>query len=145
MFRYEKILDRNYLIKEYKDLNNLTEIDLSVYKKTSNDNEPWKKGMNDRIKTIDKSAFRGLNKLTRIGLDGNKITSIDKDTFRDLINLTHIWLNDNQIKSIHKDTFSAVNKCTRIYLVENDMVNALLEISLQRNPKDVNIFYFLRF
>ncbi|OCT91681.1 nyctalopin [Xenopus laevis] len=75
-------------------------------------------------------AIRGMENLTHIYLESNRIEAVAYNSLQDLINLKYLNLQDNKINVIHDRSFQDCQKLEYLYLNDN-LLNELPEKSFK--------------
>ncbi|KAG8450501.1 hypothetical protein GDO86_002963 [Hymenochirus boettgeri] len=85
-------------------------------------------------------AIRGMENLTHIYLESNRIEAVAYNSLQDLINLKYLNLQDNKINVIHDRSFQDCQKLEYLYLNDN-LLNELPENSFRglRKLKMLNL------
>lgn len=68
---------------------------------------------------VDSTSFQGMEKLTELNLNKNKIMKITVDAFKVLKNLLTLNLSNNKIKKIEDGTFKNLGKLQELLLNQN--------------------------
>ena len=118
---------------------NITYLNASVFSNFENLQilELWKTKLSD----IDKNAFQGLNSLTKLFLNENRLTQIKPGTFNGLENLRVLDLSFNNLWSIDSNLVANLSKLELISINDNPSLlkNSLVEVKglckSTRNPK----------
>lgn len=100
--------------------NNITELQddgLGTFALASN--LVWLDVSNNEIKTIVKTAFIGLSRLTHLYLENNRIEAILLETFDPLVKLIKLRLNKNHIKRIESTLFHNNRELSILHMNDN--------------------------
>lgn len=109
----------------YLNFNKLEDVDSKWFKNTTNITHLLLEG--NRIKTLKANAFTNLKRRVTapydlsIDLSKNKIQSIDKRAFDGLEELSNLWLGYNKIYTLHEDTFSSLKRIGLLDLLSNQI------------------------
>ena len=76
---------------------------------------------NTDLEQIGENAFVGLNELTILSLNYNRISKVHKNAFRDLVKVDKIEMVANNIESLDDDTFKN-NVLLRLLLLYNNKI-----------------------
>nr|ABB21168.1 variable lymphocyte receptor A [Eptatretus stoutii] len=82
----------------------------------------------NKLSSLPRTAFHGLNKLTNLDLQWNQLQTLPAGVFDHLVNLDRLQLDYNQLTSLPPGIFDNLAKLTRLELNTNE---------LQRLPKGV--------
>ncbi len=105
----------------YLDMNKLSDIpDLT---NSPNLQRLWLQG-NELEYVALKNSFRGLEKLTHLFLNENRIEFIERNLFGDLISLQFLLLNGNRIKRLEGETLESLNNLEELWLMDNPIDEA---------------------
>jgi len=89
----------------------------------------------NKLSSLDKDTFQGLDNLQGLYLANNQLSSLDKDAFQGLDNLQELYLDNNQLSSLDKDTFQGLDNLQRLYLDGNELKEQEIEVIKARLPK----------
>ncbi len=84
---------------------------------------------NNQIKTIHNHAFKELENLKQLDLDGNLLTEIDIFICADLVNLERLYLKENKISRIEEKSFEKLGQLKHLNLTSNNL-GPFLDMSL---------------
>nr|ABB21113.1 variable lymphocyte receptor A [Eptatretus stoutii] len=75
----------------------------------------------NKLSSLPRTAFHGLNKLTYLDLQFNKLQALPPGVFDQLKNLETLRLSQNQLKSLPSGIFDKLTKLTDLRLSENKL------------------------
>nr|ABB21089.1 variable lymphocyte receptor A [Eptatretus stoutii] len=100
----------------------------------------------NKLSSLPRTAFHGLNKLTYLDLNYNKLQTLPPGVFDHLVTLETLGLSNNQLKSLPEGVFDKLTKLTRLELGSNQLrsvpegafesLSSLNNIMLTNNPWD---------
>lgn len=96
----------------------------------------WLSLDNNNFFIIPEDSFDGLQQLTNLNLDCNRIQTIEKTLFKGLVhtNLKEIRLSNNELSEIRSNTFKSLNSLEAVLLANNKLKTIESE-SFNRLPK----------
>ena len=77
----------------------------------------------NRVSSIERGDFDGLNILLELELANNQITRIENGAFEGLNNLKEIWLHGNPITSIENGAFEGLTNLLGLVIWEQETLN----------------------
>ena len=75
----------------------------------------------NKLKTIPARAFAGLNQLKAIILSSNELISFDQHAFENIPHLTAVYLNNNHLSRLHPEVFEQFKNSQTLNLDENQI------------------------
>ena len=90
----------------------------------------------NRIQSLEKGAFSGLEQVEKISLSGNNLKVIPEMSFVNLPSVQSIFLDGNKIKQIQAGAFCNLSSLTNVFLHRNRLNNFSMEIFSFGNLKD---------
>nr|ABB21118.1 variable lymphocyte receptor A [Eptatretus stoutii] len=75
----------------------------------------------NKLSSLPRTAFHGLNKLTNLNLWGNQLQTLPPGVFDHLVALDRLHLNNNQLTSLPPGIFDQLTKLTRLDLDRNQL------------------------
>jgi len=126
----DKLSSVAYLyIKNYK----VKEIPNNIFKKLKLESLQYFTCTNCEISKIYDNSFAGLDKLSNLGLVGNKITEISNTSLLAMPELSDLRLDNNLIEYIDKNDFKGLNQL-RFVRLANNHITGVHRMALSRPP-----------
>nr|ABB59073.1 variable lymphocyte receptor A [Eptatretus stoutii] len=75
----------------------------------------------NKLSSLPRTAFHGLNKLTNLNLWGNELQTLPPGVFDHLVTLETLGLSNNELKSLPPGIFDKLTKLTRLDLDRNQL------------------------
>nr|ABB21053.1 variable lymphocyte receptor A [Eptatretus burgeri] len=75
----------------------------------------------NKLSSLPRMAFHGLNKLTILNLNDNQLQTLPEGVFDQLVNLNKLYLRQNQLESLPPGIFDKLTKLTILWLDNNKL------------------------
>ncbi|XP_065226390.1 adhesion G protein-coupled receptor A3 isoform X2 [Planococcus citri] len=94
---------------------------------------------NNKLETIDRETFEGLQSLENCDLGNNNINFIDSEAFSRLKNLKALTISNNQLEKLDKEMFEGLQSLERLKLANNRLITLPEEATLLTQLKYLDI------